>query len=133
MEFEGRILRILPARTGISKKSGNAWKALPFVFEYFETPDQRYSDKVLLEQFDTTAIDRMKEYDKVRIGFAPRLREYEGRLFNDIHMYKFEFIDDDAPQSAPEATQQGVATDNAPKTEKAPESAPVAPEDELPF
>ena len=51
MEFEGRIQRVLPVRSGTSQRG--EWKALPFVFEYFESDEQRWSDKVLLETFDT--------------------------------------------------------------------------------
>ena len=47
MEFEGRISRVLPIRSGTSQKG--EWKVLPFVFEYFENEDQRWPDRVLLE------------------------------------------------------------------------------------
>lgn len=136
MEFIGRIAKILPERTGISQKTGNQWRALPFVFEYFESDDQRYSDKVLLETFDTAVIDRLKMYDRVRVGFAPRVREYEGRHYNDIHLYKLEILDD-APKSAPEGSNDSGAVNNPPETEKKPQSAPQSateqPSDDLPF
>ena len=51
MEFEGRIARVLPTRSGTSQRG--VWKVLPFVFEYFETGDQRWPDRVLLETMDT--------------------------------------------------------------------------------
>ena len=28
MEFQGRIAKILPARTGVSQRTGNEWKSL---------------------------------------------------------------------------------------------------------
>jgi hypothetical protein len=51
MEFEGRISKVLPTRTG-TKQDGSEWKALPFVFEYYENPSDRYPDSVLLETMD---------------------------------------------------------------------------------
>lgn len=48
MEFDGRIIRVLPVRSGTSQQ-GNEWKRLPFVFAYFENQDQRWEDRVILE------------------------------------------------------------------------------------
>ena len=62
MEFEGRIQRVLPVRSGTSQRG--EWKALPFVFEYFENADQRWSDKVLLETFDTNIMTMIGVYLK---------------------------------------------------------------------
>lgn len=53
MEFEGKIVRVLPAREGVSQQSGNAWKTLPFVFEFFTPENQQWPERVLLETFDT--------------------------------------------------------------------------------
>ena len=64
MEFEGRIQRVLPVRSGRSERTGNEWKTLPFVFEYFESGDQRWSDKVLLETMDTNIMAQIGAYLK---------------------------------------------------------------------
>ena len=61
MEFEGRITRVLPVRSGTSQ-NGNEWKRLPFVFAYYENPDQRCEDKVLLETFDTNQMAEIAKY-----------------------------------------------------------------------
>ena len=61
MEFDGRILKILPKRSGKSQRTGNEWVAQPFVFEFFEHPTDRYSDKVVLETYDTDIIPLMQE------------------------------------------------------------------------
>jgi hypothetical protein len=66
MEFEGRVRKILPLRSGTSKSTGNEWKALPFIFEYFENETDRYADSVLLETFDTNVIDNLQEGMEVR-------------------------------------------------------------------
>lgn len=51
MEFEGRISKVMPTRTG-QRQDGSEWKALPFVFEYFENETGRFPDSVLLETTD---------------------------------------------------------------------------------
>lgn len=94
MEFVGRIARVLPARSGKSERTGSEWKAQPFIFEYFENPSDRYSDKVLLETLDTNISNDIRENLTVRIGFGHHVREYNGRYFNEIRMYKFEVVND---------------------------------------
>ena len=64
MEFEGRITRVLPVRSGTSQ-NGNEWKRLPFVFAYYENPDQRWEDKVLLETWDTTWMAQIAQYCEI--------------------------------------------------------------------
>ena len=64
MEFIGRIQKVLPVRSGVSQRTGNEWKSLPFVFEYYERPDDRWSDKVLLETFDVNIMAQIGAYLK---------------------------------------------------------------------
>ena len=124
MEFEGRISRVLPVRTGTSQKG--EWKVLPFVFEYFETGDQRWPDRVLLETMDTTIMAQIGAYLKkgadgkavvengecvlqyelkCRVGFSHGVREYDKQdgkkgLSNNIRCYKFEIAGQHGQQPA---------------------------------
>lgn len=111
MEFEGRIQKVLPVRSGTGQRG--EWKALPFVFEYFESVDQRWSDKVLLETMDHDVMRaigqfvergadnkgieengqmKLKGEIKCRCGFSHSVREWDGKIFNQIRLYKFELI-----------------------------------------
>lgn len=92
MEFQGRIAKVLPVRSGVSQRTGNEWKALPFIFEYFENPTDRFADSVMLETFDTKVIENLKEGMEVRCGFGHRTREYEGKTYNELHLYKIESV-----------------------------------------
>ena len=103
MEFEGRIRKILPLRSGTSKSTGNEWKALPFIFEYFENETDRYADSVLLETFDAKVIDNLQEGMEVRCGFSHRTREYEGRTYNEVRLYKIQSIKKTQESAAPQA------------------------------
>ena len=111
MEFEGRIRKILPLRSGTSKSTGNEWKALPFVFEYFENETDRYADSVLLETFDSNVIDNLQEGMEVRCGFSHRTREYEGRTYNELRLYKIQSIRKAQESATPQAP---AAYDNTP-------------------
>ena len=103
MEFQGRIAKLLPIRQGVSQRTGNEWKSLPFIFEYFEHESDRYADSVMLETFDTNVIDNLKEGMEVRCGFGHKTREFTKQdgtkaFINDLRLYKIE--------SVPKAQQQ---------------------------
>ena len=112
MEFQGRIAKVLPVRSGVSQRTGNEWKSLPFIFEYFENPSDRYADSVMLETFDTNVIDNLKEGMEVRCGFGHRTREYtkDGKtmIINDLRLYKIESVKAQN-QPAQQASGQAVA------------------------
>lgn len=154
MEFEGRIQRVLPVRSGTSQRG--AWMALPFVFEYFETPDQRWSDKVLLETFDTNIMAQIGAYLKkgadgkdvvengecvllaelnCRIGFSHSVRQYDRQdgsraTINNVSIYKFEVLGEGVATGSQQTGQQPAAAQ--PAAEPAAEPAKVE-DDDLPF
>lgn len=116
MEFEGRISKVLPVRSGTGKNG--EWKALPFVFEYFENDDQRWSDKVLLETMEPGIMGKIGAYVergadnkgivengcmklkseiKCRCGFSHSVRDWTDKdgktsYFNQVRLYKFEIL-----------------------------------------
>jgi len=144
MEFTGRVKKLLPVRSGTSQRTGNEWKALPFIFEYYEHESDRYADTVLLETFDTNVINNLEEGMEVICGFGHRTREYDGKIYNDIRLYKIESVrkaQRDAQRQAPTTVQPAVQAQPAATAEaQAQGSAPNqggAPnpdeEEDLPF
>ena len=150
MEFEGRIQRVLPVRSGTSQRG--EWKILPFVFEYFENGDQRWSDKVLLETMDTNIMAQIGAYLKkgadgkaviengecvmlgelkCKCGFSHNVKSFDKQdgtkaTINDIRMYKFEIM------------KQGAAVVQQHTQQVQQTQAPFPPEpqnnlDDLPF
>lgn len=61
MEFEGRITRVQPARTG-TRQDGSQWVDLSFVFAYYEAGEQRFEDSVLVNTFDTNIIRSISQF-----------------------------------------------------------------------
>lgn len=120
MQFQGRIYKILPTQSGTSQRDGSTWMRQDFIFEYFEQPTDRYSDRVLLSIMN----DRIREYDlhegdEVIIGFGHTTREYQGRYFNDIRLYHFEKVKNVSangqtadPQPAPPAAPADIFSDD---------------------
>ena len=129
MEFTGRVKKILPARFGVSQRTGNEWKALPFIFEYFENPTDRFADTVLLETFDTNVIDNLKEGMEIRCGFGHRTRDYDGKTYNELRLYKIESVR--GAQQAPQAANASAAEQSpTPQSNGAQEAKK---HDDLPF
>ena len=132
MEFQGRIAKVLPVRSGVSQRTGNEWKSLPFIFEYFEHDSDRYADSVLLETFDTKVIDNLKEGMEVRCGFGHKTREFTKQdgttaVINDLRLYKIESVRKAQNQIAQQANVQAVA--QQPTTQQqAPHAAPFPPQ-----
>lgn len=135
MEFQGRIAKLLPIRQGVSQRTGNEWKSLPFIFEYFENPSDRYADSVMLETFDTNVIDNLQEGMEVRCGFGHKTREYtkDGKtmIINDIRLYKIESVRK-AQQPAPAPQTQQAAAPFPPQVDA--NGNPIKEkDDDLPF
>ena len=149
MEFEGRIIRVLPVRSGTSQ-NGNEWKRLPFVFAYYETSDQRWEDRVVLETWDTTWMAqigqlcvkgadnkvvvengsvKLKVLDiKCKCGFSHNVKDVttksgEQLTINELKCYKLEIAGHaQTQQPAPQSQQQAPFPPQAP-----------ADDDDLPF
>lgn len=146
MEFDGRISRVLPIRSGTSQKG--EWKVLPFVFEYFENADQRWPDRVLLETMDSNIMAQIGAYLKkgadgkavvengecvllyelkCRVGFSHGVREYDRQdgtkaTVNNVRCYKFEIAGQQGQQGGRAAVVQ-QHTEQAPPQAQPP-SAP---------
>ena len=123
MEIQGKIYKVLPTRTG-KKADGSEWRSQEFIVEFFETADQRWSDKVVLNVMN----DRIDEYqlregDEVHVGFSHGVREYQGKYYPDFRIYKFEKV---GAQS-----QSAVKSDPQPTPVAAPQ--PQQANDDLPF
>ena len=129
MEFTGRIMKVLPPRSGVSK-AGKEWKTQQFIFEYFENPSDRYSDKVVIETFDTNIMEQLEENATVRIGFGHRYEEYNGKYYNRLTMYKFERLDHTTAMK-PEPTAE--APTNGDPSVVVPQQQPEEKKDDLPF
>ena len=163
MEFEGRIIRVLPVRSGTSQ-NGNEWKRLPFVFAYYENGEQRWEDRVLLETWDTTWMAQIGQFCikgadgkvvvengsvklnvldiKCRCGFSHGVKDVIRKdgsgviTMNELKCYKLEVIQ----QQMPAGNAVGVAVGQQPPYQPQPQMPFGAPQqqgggetDDLPF
>jgi hypothetical protein len=122
-------MKVLPVTSGTSQNN-NEWKKQEFIFEYFEQQTDRYSDKVCLSIMN----DRIAEYDlhendEVLIGFGHSIREYQGRYFNELRLYKFQKL---TQAQAEPKTAQGQERTPEPNSAQA-QTQQAGDADPLPF
>lgn len=147
MEFKGRISRLFEARRGVSVRTGQPWKALPFVFEFFEQEEDRYSSFVKLETFNTDIMAKIapfiakgedgkaiikegcmeltKNID-VKCKFRLNISLYNGRVYNEVVLREMEVLTEAEEQPTVQAAEQKQGDSFA-------DLHPADPEDELPF
>lgn len=97
MEIQGKIIAVLPTKSGISATSGNEWSLQTAVLE---TQDQ-YPKKLA---FDVFGADRIAQFnlqvgDIVTVSFDFDAHEYNGRWFNSVRAFNVE-------KSGQQTTQQ---------------------------
>ena len=161
MDIQGKIINVLPERSGVSQRTGTPWKAGSFIIETIE----QFPKKCV---FDVFGEDRLNQFN-IQVGQLLTVsididaHEYNGRWFNSIRAYKVVPYDPSAvaapasdptsafppsPQAMPgqpaPAAPFPAATPAASTAPAAPFAAPTTPEapaapaftestDDLPF
>lgn len=113
LEIEGTLSQKLPVQSGNSARG--TWSKQEFILEF---PDGNFTSKACFTAWGVDKVQDLAKYqvgDKVKVSFNLKSREYNGRWYNDLQIWKI------APA--------GVAQPVAPAASVAPEAyaAPVAP------
>lgn len=134
LEIEGKIVSKLGVRTGQSARG--PWESQDFVLEYM---DGSYPTSVCFSAFGNDKVQELAKYqvgDSVKVSFNIRGREYAGRWYNDLRIWRISPLQGQAAAAAP---QQSVPRQSAPldtppppSFEDLPEDSPVN-DDDLPF
>ena len=137
MELQGRVVRLLPLKEGVSQ-AGNPYKTQEFIFGYYESADSIYEKNILLnirneniEKYD------LKENDKIKVRISLGCREYpqgSGKYFNDIRTGDITIIQRNNTEAAQPANN-GQANNNTQPQQNAATGAENhgGDDDELPF
>ena len=88
MEFTGKVIAILQSRSGVSKTSGNEWKAQEYVIENHD----QYPRKMC---FDVFGEDKISQFniqmgEELTVSFDIDARQWQDRWFNSIRAWKVE-------------------------------------------
>jgi hypothetical protein len=126
MEIKGNVLKVGAIQSG-TNQAGREWRSQEVVVEFFETPEQMWSQKIVInlrnEQIEGF---RLSEGDKVRVRFGLNYSEYNGRFYQRVALAQDGLTlmqrmgEPSSPQQPTEPTKQ-----EEPKQEEK--------QDELPF
>lgn len=86
MDFTGKIIRVLPKRSGTSA-SGKEWSSQNYVIE---DTSSRYPRHMFFSVFGEENINNfsIKEGDYIQVLFDIDAHEYKGNWYNNINAYK---------------------------------------------
>lgn len=113
MEIQGKIIVVLPERSGVSARG--EWKSQTYVIE----TQEQYPKKMA---FDVFGADRIANFgihsgEVINVSFDIDAHEYQGRYFNQIRAW-----------NVTKVSQQATAQPQQPQS-----AAPSSDPDDLPF
>ena len=106
LEIEGRISQKFPVQSGQSARG--LWEKQDFVLEY---QDGNFPASVCFTAFGSDKVKELAPFkvgDAVKVAFNLRGREYNGRWYNDLRVWKI------TAAGAPAAPQYGQPAGPAP-------------------
>ena len=114
LEIEGTLSQKLPVQSGNSARG--PWAKQEFILEY---PDGNFTAKACFTAWGQDKVQDLGKYqvgDKVKVSFNLKSREYNGRWYNDLQIWKI----------APAGAQPAAPAQPAPQARPAQE--PVYPQ-----
>ena len=129
MELQGKVIAVLPARSGVSARG--EWKSQSFVIETHDS----FPRKMVFDVFGEERLTRFNIQlgQEVNVSFDIDAHEYNGRWCNNIRAFDVRLVDPNTVSAAP-------AAQAAPAAPQQPANAPFPPQpeqsnsdDDLPF
>ena len=90
MKIQGKIKKMMPIASGISR-IGNSWKRQDFIFEFYDSINDQYTDTILLSIMNDR-IDEINMYEsqEVIIDVRHQVKTYGDRIYNEVWIKSFE-------------------------------------------
>ena len=129
LELEGTIRQKLGEQSGSSARG--AWVKQEFLLEY---PDGNFTAQVCLTAFGQDKVQELQKYqvgDRVKVSFNLRSREFNGRWYTDISIWRIAPAGAAAPQAAASQPQAPAYQPAAPAYQPS-QATPQAPSFEAP-
>jgi len=119
MEITGKVIVILPMRSGTSKSTGKEWQSQEYVVE----TDEQYPKHVCFSIFGNDKISQfgIKGGELLTVLFDIDAHEYQGRWYNSIKAWDIKREGNNQPQQQVKQTQVNNVV------------PPVEESDDLPF
>lgn len=115
LEIEGTLAQKLPVQSGNSARG--PWAKQEFILEY---PDGNFTAKACFTAWGQEKVQDLGKYqvgDKVKVSFNLKSREFNGRWYNDLQIWKI----------APAGAQPAAPAQPAPQARPVPQ-APAYPQ-----
>ena len=115
LEIEGTLAQKLPVQSGSSARG--PWAKQEFILEF---PDGNFTAKACFTAWGQEKVQDLDKYqvgDKVKVSFNLKSREYNGRWYNDLQIWKI----------APAGAQPAAPAQPAPQARPAAQ-APAYPQ-----
>ena len=136
LEIEGTLAQKLPVQSGSSARG--PWTKQEFILEF---PDGNFTAKACFTAWGQEKVQDLGKYqvgDKVKVSFNLKSREYNGRWYNDLQIWKIAPAGaqpaapaQPAPQARPFAQAPAYQQAPAPTLEDMPADSEGA--EDLPF
>ena len=136
LEIEGTLAQKLPVQSGNSARG--PWAKQEFILEY---PDGNFTAKACFTAWGQDKVQDLGKYqvgDRVKVSFNLKSREYNGRWYNDLQIWKIAPAGaqpaapaQPAPQARPVAQAPAYPQAPAPTLEDMPADSEGA--EDLPF
>ena len=120
MEIEGTLIQKLAVQSG--KSARGDWAKQDFVIEYQEG---NFPTKACFNVWGADKVKELEQFqigDKIKLSFNVSSREYNGKWYNDVSLYKI--VSQDASFARP-AQEAAPAADSFPQDNE--------PQGDLPF
>ena len=137
LEIEGRIARKLNVQSGTSARG--AWEKQEFVLEIQEGS---FPSQVCMNVWGADKVRELEKYqvgDRVKIAFNLSSREYNGRWYTDVRVWRIEPVSDDGASAQQYGSaarngsaQGGVSRQGAPSYGGQMSQAPMPTADDMP-
>ena len=122
LELEGTIRQKMGVQSGTSARG--AWAKQEFVVDF---PDGNYTSQACFTAWGQDKVQELDKYqvgDRVKVSFNLRAREYNGRWYNDVRLWKIAPAGQNAAQQPPVQQAPAPTLDDMPGEDA---------QDDLPF
>jgi hypothetical protein len=134
LELEGTLRQKLGAQSGTSARG--TWSKQEFIVEF---PDGNFTSQACFTAWGQDKVAELDKYqvgDRIKVSFNLKSREFNGRWYNDLQIWRIAPAGQAqpaaaAPAYAPAAPQAPAPMAPAPTLDDMP--ADSGPEDDLPF
>ena len=137
IKLTGRIAEVLPADTGVSQRTGNAWMSQQYVFEYFMWSGQTNPTKLCVKIFGEDNIKRhnlqpLEENVTLTLRLESTKNQESGRWFTEVRVTNVERAGQKPAQQPSGSAQQQNGGTGSEATKQQPQQG-KGDADDLPF